>query len=73
MALDEAEARQAAQYLVTESGLQSLAVCFLHSYANPGHELRVREIIKDEFPQVPVTLSVDVARDTGSTSAPAPR
>ena len=63
VALDEAEARQAAQYLVTDCGLQSLAVCFLHSYANPGHELRVREIIKDEFPQVPVTLSVDVARE----------
>jgi N-methylhydantoinase A len=63
VALDETGARQAAQYLVTGCGLDSLAVCFLHSYANPGHELRVREIIKDEFPQVPVTLSVDVARE----------
>lgn len=38
-------------------GVQSVAVCFLHSYGNPSHEVRVRDILADLLPEVPVTLS----------------
>jgi N-methylhydantoinase A len=61
--LADAEVRQAAQYLLGDCGLASVAVCFLHSYTNPAHEVRVREIIKQEFPAASVSLSSDVARE----------
>jgi N-methylhydantoinase A len=43
--------------------LHSIAVCFLHSYANPSQEIAVREIIQEEYPGVNVTLSSSVARE----------
>jgi N-methylhydantoinase A len=61
--LAEAEVRTAARYLIGTCGLVSVAVCFLHSYTNPVHEVRVREIVKEEFPSASVTLSCDVARE----------
>ena len=33
-------------------GVTSIAVSFLHSYLNPVHELRAKEIILDEYPDV---------------------
>ena len=42
-------------------GVTSIAVCFLHSYLNPAHELRAREIILEEYPDVEmVSLSHEV-------------
>ena len=42
-------------------GVTSIAVCFLHSYLNPVHELRAREIVLDEYPDVEmVSLSHEV-------------
>ncbi|MFZ5647271.1 MAG: hydantoinase/oxoprolinase family protein [Bacillota bacterium] len=43
-----------------ESGIQSIAVCFLHSYENPLHEQRVRDIITDLIPGIPVTISSEI-------------
>ncbi|HVZ43576.1 MAG TPA: hydantoinase/oxoprolinase family protein [Ramlibacter sp.] len=40
--------------------VESVAVAFLHSYANPAHEVRVRELLAAELPGVCVTLSSDV-------------
>ena len=37
-----------------------MAVCLLHSFANPAHEERVAEILREELPGVAVTASVDV-------------
>lgn len=42
------------------AGVQSIAVCFLHSYANPEHEKMVKELVKKEFPHVFVSLSSEV-------------
>lgn len=42
-------------------GAEALAVCLLHSYADPVHERRVRELAAKEFPDLLVTLSADVA------------
>ena len=42
-------------------GVESFAVTLLHSYANPVHERRVREIILDTIPSALVTLSSDVS------------
>ena len=42
-------------------GVTSIAVCFLHSYLNPAHELRAREIILDEYADVDmVSLSHEI-------------
>ena len=42
-------------------GVTSIAVCFLHSYLNPVHELRAREIVVEEFPDVEmISLSHEI-------------
>ncbi len=58
--LDEADLVAAARQLVA-NGAQSLAVVFLHSYANPAHERRAVEILSAELPRVAVSASIDVA------------
>ena len=48
-ALDEDSARGAARRLCDE-GVQAVAVALLHAYANPAHERRVAEILREEMP-----------------------
>jgi N-methylhydantoinase A len=45
---------------IIEAGIEAVAVCFLHSYANPAHERRAGEILRARLPGRFVTLSVDV-------------
>lgn len=54
--LDEDEVRAALASAV-KRGAEAVAVCFLHSYANPNHERRAAEIARAEFPGVSVTTS----------------
>ena len=58
--LDEQEAREQIRVLRCE-GVESIAVCFLFSYLNPAHELRVQQLIEEEFPEAFVTTSADVS------------
>lgn len=60
--LDENDARRVA-HQIAEGGYASVAVAFLHSYANPAHEQRMREILHEEAPGVDVTLSHELARE----------
>jgi len=39
---------------------EAIAICFLHSYANPIHERKVVEAVKTRFPNVYVSGSIDV-------------
>jgi N-methylhydantoinase A len=57
--LNENEARAAAEKL-KEAGMESLAVCFLHSYANPEHERRAAEIARAVFNGGYVTSSHEI-------------
>jgi N-methylhydantoinase A len=41
----------------------SVAVCLLHAYANPEHELRVAEAVQQWLPDISVSLSHRVARE----------
>ncbi len=41
-------------------GVAAVAVCLLHSFANPDHERRVAEILRERLPGIAVTASVDV-------------
>ncbi|MBM3649319.1 MAG: hydantoinase/oxoprolinase family protein [Alphaproteobacteria bacterium] len=56
LALDEAAVRQAARKLKAE-GVESVAIAFMHAYANPAHERRARDILKGELPDLWITLS----------------
>ena len=58
--LDEEGVIRAAERLV-EEGVQSVAVVFLHSYRNPIHEKRAKEILQKNFPQLLVSLSSEVS------------
>jgi N-methylhydantoinase A len=58
--LDDDSVREAAALLRREQ-VESVAVCLLHSYVNPAHEQRVGEILAEELPGVPVSLSAEVA------------
>jgi N-methylhydantoinase A len=53
-------ARDAVHELVEKHGVETLAVCFLHAYANPSHEEAVAEMARREFPDLYVTASADV-------------
>lgn len=59
LALDEGAVRALAGALKAD-GIESVAVAFMHSYVNPAHERRVREILKAELPDLWVTLSSEV-------------
>ena len=48
-----------------ENGVEAVAVCLLHSYANPEHEQRIAEIIHEIWPEAGVSLSYQVARELG--------
>ncbi|GAA4618013.1 hydantoinase/oxoprolinase family protein [Saccharopolyspora hordei] len=57
--LDEAEARRVAA-LLRRRGVRTVAVCFVNSYANPAHEIRMREILEEELPGVTVCASAEI-------------
>ncbi len=57
--LDEAAVAATVRALADE-GVTSLGVCFLHSYANPAHEARAREVIRAAVPEMDVTISSEV-------------
>jgi len=46
-----------------QAGIDSIAVCFLHAYANPAHELQAGEIINQTYPEAAVSLSHQLARE----------
>ena len=58
--LDE-DALTAVAERLREEGVDSIAVCFLHSYLNPEHERRAGAILRDVFPEAFISLSSEVA------------
>jgi N-methylhydantoinase A len=57
--LDETAVRAAARRL-RAAGVDSIAVCFLHGYANADHERRTRALVLAEHPGCAVSLSSEV-------------
>jgi 5-oxoprolinase (ATP-hydrolysing) len=57
--LDEDEVRERVRQLKA-AGVAAVAVCFLHSYLNPAHEQRVKEILLEEFPDAYLSISHEV-------------
>jgi len=58
-ALDPLEAERAVDALLAEK-IETIAVCLLHSFANPAHELAIKEVIKRKAPSLPCSLSCEV-------------
>ena len=58
--LDESRLQDAAQQL-KEEGVEAIAICFMHSYANDSHERRAKEVLEAAFPNIPITTSTEVA------------
>lgn len=60
--LDENSVRNAMSTLQA-SGIRSVAVCLLHSYINPAHEQRVKQLAAEEFPDLAVSISSEIVRE----------
>lgn len=58
--LDGASIREACGMFLDE-GVETVAICFLHAYANPEHERRAAGMVRDAMPGVPVSVSHQVS------------
>jgi N-methylhydantoinase A len=45
------------------AGVESVAVCLLHAYANAAHEQRLGELLRQQFPEAYVSLSHEILRE----------
>ncbi|HEX7744272.1 MAG TPA: hydantoinase/oxoprolinase family protein [Micromonosporaceae bacterium] len=59
---DEEQARETARWFA-RNGITTIGVCFLHAYANPAHEMRMRGILAEEHPAAVVSVSYEVLRE----------
>ncbi len=60
--LNEDDVRRAVEQLMGED-VQAIAICFLHSYANPRHEIECGEIVNQLAPEIPITLSHQITKE----------
>ncbi len=57
--LDEGSVRAAVEVLRAE-GVEAVAVCFMNAYANPAHEARAAELVRELLPDAFVSVSTEV-------------
>ncbi|MFC5972151.1 hydantoinase/oxoprolinase family protein [Halomarina salina] len=62
--LDEAGVREAVGEL-RDAGVEALTVALLNSYLNPTHERRIRDIVAEEAPDLPVSISSEIVPEYG--------
>ena len=60
LALDEVAVRAHIPFMRAE-GIESLAIGFIHGFVNPTHERRAAEIVREVWPELPVSLSSEVS------------
>ena len=58
-ALDPADAAIQVDALLAEK-VEAIAVCLINSFANPAHELTIKDIIRRKAPKLPVCISYEV-------------
>src|SRR5919202_1894313 len=58
-ALDPADAARVVDALLAEK-VEAIAVCLINSFANPAHELMLKEIIARKAPALPACISYEV-------------
>ena len=59
------ESASAALECLLERGIDSVAVCFLHAYANAANERAVADLVKARAPHLPVSLSSEILPEIG--------
>jgi len=63
--IDVADARAVAEAIreirEDDRGVEAVAVCLLHAYANPAHEQAFRDLLREVCPGVAVSLSSDIS------------
>ena len=57
--LDEEAVRQAIRRL-REAKVEAVAICFMFAFLNPAHERRAAEIVREEWPDVYLSLSHEI-------------
>jgi N-methylhydantoinase A len=57
--LSRADAERAVDALLAEK-VEAIAVCLLHSFTNPAHELMIRDLVRDKAPGLPCSVSCEV-------------
>jgi len=62
--IEKSEVKRAARELV-EAGATAIGVCFLWSFRNPQNESDVKNIIKESFPDLFVTISSELCPSLG--------
>lgn len=60
IALDEAGLESASKALRALGGIEAVAICFLHAYRNPAHEIRAAELIRTAYPDLFLSYSSEV-------------
>lgn len=60
--LDEASVHDVCDRLAP-LGIEAVAIMFLHSYRNPGHELRAKQIVQQRFPNAFVSASHELSQE----------
>ncbi len=59
-ALDEAALRQELQALADKGEVEALTICLINAYINGEHEVRARDIAREIFGDVPISISSEV-------------
>ncbi len=59
--LDEAAVETTVREMVERDHVEAIAISFLHAYRNPAHERRAADVIRKLYPDLPLTLSSEVA------------
>ncbi|GAB6061535.1 hydantoinase/oxoprolinase family protein [Deferrisoma palaeochoriense] len=57
--LDEGSVRAALETFRKE-GVEAVAICFMNAFANPAHERRTAEIVREELPEAFLSVSTEV-------------
>jgi N-methylhydantoinase A len=60
--LDERSATETIDAL-KKAGVESIAVCLLHAYANAAHEQKLGKLLREQYPQAYVSLSHEILRE----------
>src|SRR5437764_14545152 len=59
--LDEAQARRELE-VVARCHPAGVAICLLHAYRNPAHELALRELVREVVGDIPCSISSEVSQ-----------
>lgn len=58
--LDESALREDLRALHAKGGIEALTICFINAYINGEHEQRARDIAREIFTDIPISISSDV-------------